>query len=157
MISKWIGDELDYPMFIVTTRSDDVLAGCLVGFATQCSIDPLRFVVFLSKNNFTCRVAGEGEHLAVHVVPDTRMDLAELFGGKTGDEVDKFTRCEWHEGRHGMPLLDACPNWFVGRIIDRIDAGDHVGLVLEPVDGRAEGGPALAFQRARMIEPGKPA
>jgi hypothetical protein len=31
-------DGLDYPMFIATVPGD----GCLVGFATQCSIDPVR-------------------------------------------------------------------------------------------------------------------
>lgn len=36
--------ELDYPMLIVTTRSGGELDGCLVGFSTQCSIDPARFL-----------------------------------------------------------------------------------------------------------------
>ena len=36
---------LDYPMFIVTVAPDGGRAGCLVGFATQCSIDPVRFLV----------------------------------------------------------------------------------------------------------------
>ena len=36
---------LDYPMFIATARSErGERAGCLVGFATQCSIDPSRFL-----------------------------------------------------------------------------------------------------------------
>ena len=40
--------ELDYPMFIVTCADERERAGCLVGFATQCSIDPPRFLVCLS-------------------------------------------------------------------------------------------------------------
>jgi flavin reductase (DIM6/NTAB) family NADH-FMN oxidoreductase RutF len=39
---------LDYPMFVVTTRAGDESAGCLVGFATQVSIRPPRFIVGLS-------------------------------------------------------------------------------------------------------------
>lgn len=31
---------LDYPMFVVTVAAGGERAGCLVGFATQCSIDP---------------------------------------------------------------------------------------------------------------------
>jgi len=34
--------DLDYPMLIVTAAADGERAGCLVGFAAQCSIDPLR-------------------------------------------------------------------------------------------------------------------
>ena len=48
---------LDYPMFVVTTRADDEMSGCLVGFSTQVSINPSRFLVGLSKRNRTYRVA----------------------------------------------------------------------------------------------------
>ena len=41
--------QLDYPMFIVTTQVEGRRAGCLVGFASQFSIDPPRFLIGLSK------------------------------------------------------------------------------------------------------------
>ena len=34
-----------------------------------------------------------------------------------------------------MPVLDGAVAWFVGRIIERYDLGDHVGHLLEPVAG----------------------
>jgi flavin reductase (DIM6/NTAB) family NADH-FMN oxidoreductase RutF len=146
---------LDYPMFIVTTRAASEMAGCLVGFATQCSIDPPRFLVCLSDKNRTCRVAGGAESLAVHCVPASADSLAELFGGETGDEVDKFARCGWREGPEGLPILDECENWFVGAIRDRHVLGDHVGFLLEPTAARS-GVPLdeFTFHRARRIEPG---
>lgn len=146
---------LDYPMFIATTRAEGEMAGCLVGFATQCSIDPARFLVCLSEKNRTCRLARRAEALAVHFVPSSAPRLAELFGGESGDEVDKFARCGWHEGRGGLPILDECDNWFVGSILARHDLGDHVGFLLEPVEAQ-RGTPfdELTFQRARRIEPG---
>jgi flavin reductase (DIM6/NTAB) family NADH-FMN oxidoreductase RutF len=146
---------LDYPMFIATTRSGDELAGCLVGFATQCSIDPSRFFVCLSEKNRTCRVARGAEMIALHCVPSSSQQLAELFGGETGDEVDKFARCEWREGRGGLPLLTECDNWFVGQILERHDLGDHVGFLLDPVAAQA-GTPfdEFTFHRARRIAPG---
>ncbi len=148
--------QLDYPMFIVTTSDGERNAGCLVGFCTQCSIDPPRFVVFLSNKNFTYRVAGGAEALGVHLVPEDALDLARLFGEETGDEVDKFERCEWSPGRLGVPLLDRCPDRFVGRVGDRFSTrgGDHVGFVLEPVEVDAGGGSFLPFSRAQQLEPG---
>src|ERR1700752_2184629 len=90
--------ELDYPMFIVTTvAADGERSGCLIGFAPQISIDPPRFLVGLSDKTRTFRVAARADHLAVHFVPSDGEALAELFGGQTGDEVDKFARCAWHE------------------------------------------------------------
>jgi flavin reductase (DIM6/NTAB) family NADH-FMN oxidoreductase RutF len=150
-----VGD-LDYPMFIATTRSSEgERAGCLLGFATQCSIDPPRFLVCLSKNNRTHRVARSGEALGIHFVPASATELAELFGGETGDEVDKFSRCEWSEGPGGVPLLAACRNWFVGRVVRRLDLGDHSGYVLDPIEARLGVPQAeFTFHRARRIDPG---
>jgi flavin reductase (DIM6/NTAB) family NADH-FMN oxidoreductase RutF len=152
-----VGD-LDYPMFIVTACTAAERAGCLIGFATQTSIDPSRFLVCLSHSNRTYRVALEAEHLGVHLVPADRPELAELFGGQTGDRVDKFSWTRWHPGPGGVPILDACRNWFVGRVLTRVEAGDHDAFLLEPIAGEA-GTPSadFTFHRAKRIEAAHPA
>ena len=127
---------LDYPMYVVTTRADGVNAGCLVGFASQTSIHPPRFLVGLSKRNRTYRVAVAATHLAVHVFDRGHLDVVELFGSQTGDTIDKFERCSWHSGPEQMPILDDAAAWFVGRISDRFVLGDHVGHLLAPIDGK---------------------
>jgi flavin reductase (DIM6/NTAB) family NADH-FMN oxidoreductase RutF len=154
-----IAGDLDYPMFIVTAAARGERDGCLVGFATQCSIDPPRFLACISVTNRTFRIAEESKTLVVHVVPEDAFDLVELFGGETGDEIDKLARVEWSEGPDGAPVLAGCPNWFAGSVLQRIPLGDHVGVLLEPVDGRhgAPGQRAFPFSRAKGIEPGHPA
>ena len=149
---------LEYPMFIVTARVGDERLGCLVGFATQTSIDPQRFLVCLSHTNRTYRRGRDSELLGVHCVPAGAEDLAELFGGETGDEVDKFARVAWDRGPEGVPLLGDCPNRFVGRVLDRVDAGDHDAYLLEPVaaEHAAHEG-EFTFHRAKRIHPGHPA
>jgi flavin reductase (DIM6/NTAB) family NADH-FMN oxidoreductase RutF len=147
--------ELEYPMYIVTARAGGEPLGCLVGFATQTSIDPPRFAVCLSHRNRTYRRGRDATALGVHLVPEHAAAVAELFGGETGDEVDKFARCAWHDGPEGVPLLDDCPNRFVGRVLWRAGAGDHDAFLLEPV--AAERGSAedeFTFHRAKRIDPG---
>jgi flavin reductase (DIM6/NTAB) family NADH-FMN oxidoreductase RutF len=147
---------LDYPMLIATVAArDGTRAGCLVGFATQCSIDPPRFLICISDKNYTWRVAQDADALAVHFVPAEADALAELFGGETGDEIDKFAQSAWRAGPLGQPILADLDNWFVGVVIERVALGDHVGFVLEPVEVAV--GPQDAeftFHRARSIEPG---
>jgi flavin reductase (DIM6/NTAB) family NADH-FMN oxidoreductase RutF len=147
--------QLDYPMFIATVAAGGERAGCLIGFATQCSIHPARFLAGISDKNRTFRVASGADSMAIHLVPENANELAELFGGETGDDVDKFERCEWRPGPGGVPLLDGCPNRFVGRILDRVDFGDHVGMVLEPflAEEDEESG-QLGFHRAKRIDSG---
>jgi flavin reductase (DIM6/NTAB) family NADH-FMN oxidoreductase RutF len=123
---------LDHPMLIVTARAAQKRDGCLVGFASQVSIDPLRFLACLSVENRTFRLARRAERLAVHVVPAGAHDLAVLFGGETGDDTDKLARVAWDDGPAGLPILRRCPDWFTGRVERRIRLGDHVGFLLEP-------------------------
>ena len=145
---------LDYPMFIVTAATETQRAGCLVGFAVQCSISPPRFMVMISKENFTHGVAADASHLAVHVVPKERRDLAELFGGETGDEIDKFGRCEWTEGPGRLPVLDDCLDAFVGDVLGSFDVGDHTAFLVAPVEVRSEGSSFLPFSAVRDLDPG---
>lgn len=148
---------LDYPMFVVTTRAGDERAGCLVGFSSQVSIDPPRYLVGLSKVNHTYRVATAGAtHLAVHVLAEEHRELARLFGGETGDRIDKFSRCRWRDGPEGLPILTDAAGWFAGRILDRYDLGDHVGHLLEPVFGVAPErfGDLVTYADVKDLEPG---
>jgi flavin reductase (DIM6/NTAB) family NADH-FMN oxidoreductase RutF len=146
---------LDYPMFVVTVAARGERDGCLVGFATQCSIHPARFVVCLSDKNRTYRLARDAAVLAVHLLADDEKGLAELFGGQTGDEVDKLARWPWRPGPEGVPILEGPPDWFVGRILERVDFGDHVGFLLDPVEaGHDRDEPGLGFQATRDIDPG---
>jgi flavin reductase (DIM6/NTAB) family NADH-FMN oxidoreductase RutF len=148
---------LDYPMLVVTAIAGDRPSGCLVGFATHCSIDPARFLVCLSDKNHTLRVVTDAgaDALAVHFLPAGAMELAGLFGSETGDELDKFSRCRWHPGPRGLPILDDCGRWFAGAVVTTLTLGDHVGFVLAPFaasdDGSAD---TLSFQQAKQLDPG---
>lgn len=147
---------LDYPMYVVTTRVGNRRAGCLVGFTSQVSIGPPRFLVGLSEKNHTYRVAQDATHLAVHLLPRTHRELARLFGSETGDRTDKFARIAWHEGPHGLPILDDAAGWFVGEVLSRYDVGDHVGFLLQPIDGEApeKFDQLVTFADVHDLEPG---
>jgi flavin reductase (DIM6/NTAB) family NADH-FMN oxidoreductase RutF len=156
-------------MMVVTARAGDDVDGCLVGFSTQCSIEPVHFLVCLSKPNRTYDLACRSSALAVHVLHDTDDDrqLASLFGEHTErnpGEVDKLRRCLWRVGPWGLPIIDG-HDWFAGEIVTRHDVGDHVAFVLAvgpggtPVPEGPPGreAPRLGFQSVREFEAGNPA
>jgi flavin reductase (DIM6/NTAB) family NADH-FMN oxidoreductase RutF len=147
---------VDTALIVVTTASADQRAGCVVGFHTQCSIDPVRYAVWVSKANQTYRVALFATHLAVHFLDAGDHALAELFGGTSGDDADKFAHCEWTAGPGGVPLLTRCPTRVV---LERTtlwdDGSDHVCIVGEPVDaGAAPGFTPLRLADATDITAG---
>ena len=147
--------QLDMPMQIVTATADGERGGCLVGFAAQCSIGPPRFIVWLSKKNHTLTIARRAEALGVHFPTADQVELAARFGTRSGDHVDKLATERWHEGPRAVPILDEVRRWFVGRITERFDAGDHVAFMLEPVAGSVDDPlPQLGFQHVKHLDPG---
>lgn len=143
------------PMQVVTAAAGADRAGCLVGFASEVSMEPPLFLVCLSDKNRTHRVALDSDLLAVHLLGAGQLELAELFGGETGDDVDKFARFPWHEGPGGVPVLEGCPRVLVGRVLQRHPWGDHTAHLLEPVSVEIHGGaPGLALTDVEDLEPG---
>jgi flavin reductase (DIM6/NTAB) family NADH-FMN oxidoreductase RutF len=157
-----VADLLDYPMVVVTTAAvpdggaDPTMAGCLVGFTSQVSINPARFLVGLSNKNYTFRIAEQATHLVVHVLGKEHRAVARLFGEHTGDETDKFAQCSWRPGPGGAPILDQVAGWFSGRILERIPIGDHIGFLLEPAGGQAREGDesVITLNDVRDLHPG---
>jgi flavin reductase (DIM6/NTAB) family NADH-FMN oxidoreductase RutF len=152
-------DRLNPEMYVVTAAAGGERAGCLVGFASQCSLRPVRFVVWLSELNHTFRVARNAEVLAVHLLTREQHELAERFGGSTGDDTEKFRRVRLREAYGGALVLEDAPAWFVGRIVTRAGGGDHIGFVLDPVEwgGRdSRDAPLLRLSDALDIAPGHP-
>ncbi len=150
---------LDYPMFVVTAAAGADRDGCLVGFATQVSIDPARFLVCLSDKNRTYRIARQASTLVVHALGRDQTGLARLFGGRTGDDTDKLAGCAWSPGPGGSVVLDDAPAWFAGDVLDRVPFGDHTGFLLAPrtAGGGTRGVALLPFRAAQSIDPGHPA
>ena len=131
---------LDPPMVVVTAAAGGERSGCLVGFHSQSSIAPARSCVWLSKANRTYEVALLATHLGIHLLTETDRPLAALFGGVSGDVVDKFAAVDVDAGPDGVPVLASCPHRLVVRKTAVLDeGGDHVCFVTQPVDAVTAG------------------
>ena len=153
-------DRADPPLYVVTTAAAGERAGCVVGFATQASIDPPRFLVAISKANRTWQRR-----------PRPRATSRCICSGASGlmsstcsaaRPVTRSTSSNSAIGPRataGVPLLDGAAAWFVGRVIERFDFGDHVGHLLQPVrGGTATTSPdAVTLHDADDLSPGHPA
>jgi flavin reductase (DIM6/NTAB) family NADH-FMN oxidoreductase RutF len=128
--AKPLTERIDYPLFVVTAGAGDEVSGCLAGFVTQSSMEPVQFLVCVSKHNHTYDTVRRSAGLVVHLLGSDQRDVASLFGEATGDEIDKFARVRWSAGHTGAPVLAECAAWVEGRIIDRMDAGDHDAFLI---------------------------
>ena len=162
---KGFTDRVDYPLMVVTVVDHlGDLSGCLAGFVTQCSIQPPRFLVCISKVNHTYFVAEHVEAIALHLLGEDQTELASLFGEWSGDAICKFDRVEWHRGSSGAPVLDDCAAWLEGVVLDRFSVGDHEAFLMRPASGGSGSGGSggttgriLTLKGAPDFDPGHPA
>jgi flavin reductase (DIM6/NTAB) family NADH-FMN oxidoreductase RutF len=152
-------ERVDYPYYVVTVRTpDDEMSGCLAGFVTQCSIRPPQFLVCISKENHTFRVATHATGMALHLLGSEQADLAALFGEETGDFIDKFARCDWRLGTTGAPLLVDSSVSLEGDLLGHFSVGDHEAFVLRGLRSVAGTHRGLLTRRsAPALSPGHPA
>jgi flavin reductase (DIM6/NTAB) family NADH-FMN oxidoreductase RutF len=150
---------VDYALHVVTSSSaEGEPSGCVVGFVTQCSIVPPRFLVCISKVNHTYFITESSDALALHLVGRNQLDVVSLFAEETGDSVDKFSQCLWHTGVTGSPVLSECAAWLECMIVDRWSVGDHQALLVRPVaGGPGEAQHVVTVRNAPELQPGHPA
>lgn len=125
---------LTTPLVVVTATDGDTTAGCVVGFHTQTSIEPLRFAVCLAHVNHTAAVASDAQALTVHYLEERHGDLAVRFGSETGDETEKFRDVSVYRTTdpETIELADVPFRW-TGTIHQRVDCGDHTMYLLSPI------------------------
>lgn len=143
-------------MIVVTTASQGQKAGCLVGFHAQTSIEPRHYAIWLSKANYTYRVALGASHFAVHFLSTDEFALAERFGTQSGADTDKFQGLEIDVTHHGVPqLLDCSHRMLVERIAMLDVSGDHVCVTTRVVSASAGGNfEPLRVSQLAHLEPG---
>jgi flavin reductase (DIM6/NTAB) family NADH-FMN oxidoreductase RutF len=147
----------NYPLYVATVSSSWGHSGCLAGFVTQCSINPPRFFVCISKANHTNLVVDEHSGICLHLLGSGQRALAELFGSLTGDDLDKFDRCEWTVGTTGAPVLSHCAAWMEGAVQQSVDVGDHIAHVIDPINGAlGDQDGLLTLNDVPNIDPGHP-
>lgn len=150
-------DTSDPPLLVVTTSAAGKRAGCVVGFHTRSGIAPERYCFWLSKANHTYRVALRATHFGLHFLTDRDLAVAEHFGTRTGEEIDKFAGVAVEHHPHGVPLLSACPHRVVvERLAMLDDGGDHVCLSAHVVTAESPGGfTPLRISAATGLAPGR--
>jgi flavin reductase (DIM6/NTAB) family NADH-FMN oxidoreductase RutF len=108
-----------------------------VGFTatsfTSVSLSPplVSFCVDLGSSSW--RSLQHTTYVGVHLLAEGQEDLARRFATRGADRFAEPTR--WRLGPYGVPLLAEVPAWLIGRIEDRMLAGDHAIVVVSPLLG----------------------
>jgi len=121
-------------LFITTTKDRDYGTGTVLSFVTQVSIDPSYIALSIRKNSNFYTVAVKSEHLAIHF-PSKEQQSMVLSFFKINDQLhDSINGYSFKWSEIGNPLLDDIPIILEGKIIEKIDIGDHPIFICEVVN-----------------------
>ncbi len=133
---KELTEHVEQSVFVVTSQSGEERGGCLVAFATQASVDPVRFLVLLSHGTHTYGLVEDSATCVLHWLDRGQEDLARHFGETTGFEVDKLESVGWSPGEAGSPILADAPGYIELEIRHRLVCGDHTAYLGDPLEAK---------------------
>lgn len=124
---------MSYGLYIVTAKSGDTMAGCVVNTFLQVTSKPARVSVAINKENFTTGVVLEsGRFEATVLAESATMELIGRFGFRTSADTDKFAETAYALDEAGVPYVTEHAVAHVGaRVIDKVDVGTHYLVIGE--------------------------
>ena len=88
-MNKEILKKLSYGMYIITSKSDDLLVGCVANSVVQINSDTV--AISLNNDNYTTKSILEEKKFVINILPtNTDIELIKTFGFKKSNEVNKF-------------------------------------------------------------------
>jgi flavin reductase (DIM6/NTAB) family NADH-FMN oxidoreductase RutF len=133
---------------IVTSRAGERVQGMTVSAFSSVSLDPPLVLVCADKQAITHGIIQESKVFSVSVLAAGQSELSNRFASKK-DEDRRFEGLGCEDGSTGCPRIPGALAWLDCRVVEAVDAGDHVVYIGEVV--AAEGGTAqpLLYFRAR--------
>jgi flavin reductase (DIM6/NTAB) family NADH-FMN oxidoreductase RutF len=136
---------------VVVTAMGDKPAGTTVTSFTAVSLRPPLVLFCVDRAASAWPVLAVAEHVGVHILRAGQEQLARTFATHGADRFGPGTA--WRRGPHGVPLLDGPLAHLVGRVEQRLTAGDHTIIIAEALTGGyvPDDEPALVYHRGRYV------
>lgn len=124
---------------IVTTLGVAGRFGLTVSAIASVSAEPPLLLVCVNRRNPSVTAITQNSKFAVNILSEQQEDVARTFSGRpiTGQPYD-FSRHDWQQGQHGMPLITGAAAHFECDIETIHDAGTHrifIGRVVAAARG----------------------
>ncbi|WP_433058755.1 flavin reductase family protein [Dactylosporangium sp. CS-033363] len=119
---------------VTAPRPGGTGAGFTATSFTSVSLDP-PLVSFCVAQAGSARPAVSAAALvAVHVLTAQQEEVARIFATPGIDRFAAYARIgSWHEGPEGVPVLHGPLAVLVCRVVNQVEAGDHVIVIASPV------------------------
>jgi flavin reductase (DIM6/NTAB) family NADH-FMN oxidoreductase RutF len=110
---------------IVTTRSQEGVAGLTVNSFTSVSLDPLLILVCVDLRSQALPFLREGGIFAVNILTQEQEELSNCFAASSEERYNSFCHAQYHVAATGAPILTNSMGFIDARVIAEYPGGDH--------------------------------
>ncbi len=110
---------------VVTARDADRVHGMTVSGFSSVSLEPPLVLVCLDKTSNTLELVDAGKVFSVNVLAEGHEELSQRFASKEHEDR-RFEGLACSYGMNGCPHIPGAVSTLDCRVVNTIDAGDHV-------------------------------
>ena len=118
---------LSYGVFMLATRSGNVVNGCITNTCIQVANNPVRIAISVLNSNYTCDLIKESGIFTLSLLDQTcSFETIRHFGFQSGRDVDKFANITAPADENAVPYLgwQTC-SVLSAKVVSRQDLGTH--------------------------------
>lgn len=128
---------IEYGLFVATTKLNDKDNGCIVNTVMQVTNNPCQIAVAINKNNYTCKLVQQAKKINISILTqETKFDTIKNFGFQTGVDVDKFVEFnDVERAKNDILYINKGVNSVIcAEVKNEVDLGSHILFVCEITD-----------------------
>ena len=128
--------QISYGVFMLSTKADDVVNGCITNTCMQVANSPTRIAISVLNTNYTCELIKKSGVFALSILSeDCSFQTIQHFGFQSGRNVNKFESMTPPVDCNGVPYLGwhACAV-ISGKVVEQMDLGSHTMFIAEVAD-----------------------
>ncbi|MCE9565648.1 MAG: flavin reductase family protein [Planctomycetes bacterium] len=136
-------------LFVLTARHGGQETGMLASWVQQCSFDPPQVSVAVRSGRYVLDWLTDGAAFVVNVIPEGGKALIAHFGKGFEPGEPAFEGLEVRRDGKEPPVLLTAHAYLECRVVNRIEAGDHVLVIGRVVSGALQhhGGPIVHVRK----------
>ena len=130
--------KLSYGVFLLTTKSDSKVNGCITNTCIQVANSPTRVAIAVLNTNYTCDLIKESGIFTVSLLDDTcKFETIKHFGMQSGRDVDKFEYLDLPKDLNGVPYLGWQTCAVIScKVVEQYELGSHTLFIGEIEDAQ---------------------
>jgi len=114
---------------VVTTHSNNVIAGLTVSSFASLSLDPPLILICVDQASSTLGILRESKIFAVNILTSQQVELSRCFATLSAERFEHFCHASYHIAATGAPILDDVLAFIDTRLVAEYPGGDHIIFV----------------------------